>query len=181
MAINNRLASCIASVTVATVFLGAPVQAAPLVAQRPSQSPALINEAEVQKVIADVIKAAGDLKALDALLVKYVAPFVLTEFKAETSNQQISRVFEGRDELRAHMKEAYASIKKIEYIDKKVTTRFIENGKVMIADVSSLQRITTTGGRSYISKNLSTSAFAMVDGKLTVTSYISTAQIDRRP
>ncbi len=139
MAVNNRLASCIASVTVATVFLGAPVQAEPLVAQLPSQLPALINEAEVQKVLADMIKVAGDLKALDALIVEHFAPFVMTEFIVEAGNSRHELILEGREAMRSHMREAYGAIKEVEYLNNKVTTRFIENGKVMVAEVTSLQ------------------------------------------
>ncbi len=83
--------------------------------------------------------------------------------------------------MRSHMREAYGAIKEVEYLNNKVTTRFIENGKVMVAEVTSLQRITTTEGPSYTSRNTSTSVFAMVDGKLQVTAYVSQAQIDRRP
>jgi PII-like signaling protein len=181
---NQVVLSSLAGLAMFTGAIGfrAPeARAETVVAQLPSQLPALVDEVQVRQVIDAVIAAAGDIQALDALLTEHVAPFVMTEFIAETFNSRHELILEGRQELRAHMRDAYDAIDEIEYLESEVTTRFIEDGKVMVAEVSSLQRIIPKDAPSYISRNISTSLFTMVDGKLMVTSYVSQAQIDRRP
>lgn len=131
-----------------------------------------INEADVNRIM-DEIAVGTKKRDVDALLVKYAVPFLISQFTTETTDASVSMVVEGRDNLRETMKESYSKLKEIQEVARDREVVISAKGQMAVAEDDSILEMTGKDGKKHIVTSLTKTRFAMVNGELKIISFES--------
>jgi ketosteroid isomerase-like protein len=139
-----------------------------IAAQPSSQPTGQLTEENIRQVLTAIDKAINQ-KDLDTVL-KFVAPFVYTEVTVESSLGTLTTPLEGKDELRDLLKIIYARVKESSVVNQQIKIDVRANGELAVANVTTVEALTTAEGNRYYASSTDTFRFAWLNNQPTIVS-----------
>lgn len=155
---------------VACIINGAVAVMPALVAPKPQSSVQLVaqtsnqlSQDSINKILKE-IQAAQQQKDVEGVL-KFVAPFVVSNITVESGRKQVTMELEGKDEHRQLLKETFDGIKQSEIVNQRIIINLYQDGQLGIAKVFTVKKITSKDGKQFFSSSNDTIRFALIDNQ----------------
>jgi len=138
-------------------------QSSILLADKPANQ---LSEENIRQTLKAIEKAIAQ-KDVEGVL-KFVAPFVYIEMTVESNEGTVITPVEGKDSFRNLLQEIFARTKENNVVNQQTKIDITSNGELGIANISTVETLTTSEGKRYFSSSTDTFRFAWINNQPTI-------------
>ena len=166
------------SLTLPSVTAAKELRSPQLIVQNSSQSSQL-NEQIIRQTL-KAIEIADRNEDLEELL-KFLAPFVVSEVTVESEEKSVTTNLEGIEAHREFLEKTFKLVKKSEVINQYLSIRMTPDEQLAVVTWIRVEEITTEEGKQFLSSGTDTIRFAWIDGRPMIVSLKIQGWIAERP